>query len=195
MTKGNIKVNKLATDILSQAEIDEITALSQTNPFDLVSLIAIDKRFGGPGFSNINDERTGRYELTDEDIFRPLQYCAMHFEMVAEGSKAEWLPRFTIQMCGLQLEGLVKRISKKSKLPLGAALNSPLAIKHIESSKRTHLIAFSKIYNDAKHTVSASKDSHLFAVQDMVLVYIISRILSMHLYNKVQLVTDLSIFQ
>src|SRR5688572_1504033 len=99
----------LAADMLTQAEIEEFGCFFTEEPFNFRRLIEFDRSMGGPGFSNVSCDGSGRYHVEDGEIFRPLQYCSMYFTMAYEGSDAHWLTRTLVQMSSLHIEGLVKR--------------------------------------------------------------------------------------
>jgi hypothetical protein len=111
MTTNYSALTTLATAILIESEIEEFGQLFTEEPFNFQELIKFDQRLGGPGFSNVSCDGHSRYHVEDRDIFRPLQYCSMYFEMAYEGSKPEWLTRTLVQMSSLHIESLVKRIA------------------------------------------------------------------------------------
>lgn len=82
--------------------------------FNLSDFLDFDRSLGGVGIFNINNGGTGAYDVRDRDIYRPYQYILSYLEF-----KTPWLTRGIIQMCGLHLESIVKRIAGRDKLPLG----------------------------------------------------------------------------
>lgn len=56
-----------------------IKALELVEPRDLLNMARVDDRLGGPSLLSINQNGSGNYEIAGRDVFRPLQYCVMHF--------------------------------------------------------------------------------------------------------------------
>lgn len=186
----------VASDMLSQAELDEFKLLfTEEEPFDYSKLVELDQTLGGPGFSNVSCNGTGRYHVEDGDIFRPLQYCDMYFEMAYEGSMAQWLARTLVQMSSLHVEGLVKSIVGGSAYPLGRVLRDPRVHQRLPADVWARLDKFTGIYNEAKHNMRHPKDTHLFSIEDAVLAYILARKLAAALYPHAHLHTDIAIFK
>ena len=194
MTSPYRTLVNLASDMLSEDELDESGDLFTEEPFDRQKLIALDKKLGGPGFSNVSCNGTGRYHVQDRDIFRPLQYCSMYFKLAYEGSEAHWLNRTLVQMSSLHIEGLVKSMVGGSQYPLGRVLRDQRVRQGLPADAWSRIDRFTGIYNEAKHTMSHAKDTHLFSIQDAVMAYIISRQLAKTLYPVARLHTDLAIF-
>lgn len=184
----------LATDILTESEIEELGQLFSEEPFNLQELVQFDQRLGGPGFSNVSCQGHGRYHVEDRDIFRPLQYCSRYFELAYEGSEPEWLTRSLVQMSSLHIESLVKRIAGGSQYPLGRVLRDIRVRQKIAPDVWLRIDSFTRIYNEAKHTVNHPKDTHLFSVEDAIMAYLIARKLAISLYPVTRLYTDLTVF-
>lgn len=184
----------LMGELLTESERNEFSNLFTESPFDVGKLMGLDRKLGGPGFSNVSCNGTGRYHAEDGDIFRPLQYCSMYFKMACEGSQAHWLTRTLVQMSSLHIEGLVKRIVGGSQYPLGRILRDPRVIQHLPGDTLNRLVRLTSIYNEAKHTLSHTKDTHLFSIEDAILVYLLARKLANTLYPYAHLHTDLVIF-
>ena len=161
---------------------------------DFSRLVEVDQTLGGPGFSNVSCNGTGRYHVEDRDIFRPLQYCSMYFRMAYEGSEADWLARTLVQMSSLHIEGLVKSMIGGSQHPLGRVLRDPRVQQRLGAATWNRTAQFTNIYNEAKHNLSHAKDTHLFSIEDAVLAYILARKLATALYLHARLHTDLAIF-
>lgn len=184
----------LASDMLTEDELDEFGDLFTEEPFDRHKLVALDKKFGGPGFSNVSCNGTGRYHAEDRDIFRPLQYCSMYFKLAYDGSEAHWLTRTLVQMSSLHIEGLVKSMVGGSQYPLGHVLRDQRVRQRLPADTWNRTDRFTGIYNEAKHTMSHAKDTHLFSFRDAILAYILARKLAVALYPHAQLHTDLKLF-
>lgn len=184
----------LASDLLSEAELEEFTQLFKKEPFDYSKLIKLDQGMGGPGFSNVSCNGTGRYHVEDRNIFRPLQYCSIYFKMTYEGSDAHWLTRTLVQMSSLHIEGIVKSMVGGSHYPLGRVLRDPGVRRTLPADTWIHVTRFTGVYNEAKHNLSHSKDTHLFTIEDSVLAYILARKLAAALYPHARLHTDLLVF-
>jgi hypothetical protein len=184
----------LASDTLTEAELDKYRQLFAEEPFDYSKLIDFDRSIGGPGFTNVSCNGTGRYHVEDRDIFRPLQYCSMYFKMSYEGSDAHWLTRTLVQMSSLHIEGLVKSMVGGSMQPLGRVLRLPVVRQSLDPVTWSRIDQFTHIYNEAKHTLSHPKDTHLFSMEDALLAYVIARKLAIALYPITRLHTDLKVF-
>jgi hypothetical protein len=184
----------LAADLQTPAEEASLLEIVTDWPASYAALIELDRSLGGPGFSNIDHENRGLYAIEDRDIFRPLQYVSTYFKMSADGSLAPWLTRTLVQMSGILLESLIKRIAGVDRLPLGAALAKPLAKRKINGENWDQLQQFSRIYNAAKHHVNQPKDTHLFSMEDAILAYYVARKLAADLYPLATLSTDIEIF-
>ncbi len=97
-------------------------------------------------------------------------------------------------MSCLHLEGLVKRISRRSRLPLGRALQTGRAKAAIDAPTWEFIRRLTPIGNRSKHEFSQDIDTHMFDWEDAVLVYFIARRLARGLYPLAQLKTDVSVF-
>ncbi len=186
---------ELAEALLSEAELEYVKVLVERRPLDYALLIEFDQMLGGPGISNVDCFGFGRYAIPDRDIFRPLQYLDTYFAMVAEESRAEWLTRELIHLSSLHIENLVKRMSRKSRLPLGALLRESTVRSKIDTDLWTRITVFTRIYNDSKHNVSHPKDTHLFSIADTVIAYAVCRRFAQLLYPHVRLTTDFATFE
>lgn len=184
----------LASDLLTEAELDEFGQLFSEEPFDNGKLLELDRNLGGPGFSNVSCNGTGRYHVEDRDVFRPLQYCSMYFKMAYEGSDAHWLTRTLVQMSSLHVEGLVKSMVGGSMQPLGRVLRTPSVRQRLDPVIWNRINQFTSIYNEAKHNLNHPKDTHLFSIEDALLSYIIARKLAAALYPVARIHTELTIF-
>ena len=181
---------QLITDLYSPTEIEALRVVVQATPFDYDALVDFDRQFGGPSIGALSENGHGRYAVADRDVFRPLQYCSMY--LGAEASIREWTARETVHMAGLHLESLIKRVGRVGRLPLGGALRHILVRPKLDPVHWQQLVAFSKVYNAAKHDVDQAMDTHLFSVEDAILAYCICRRLAISLYAQAGLMTDLS---
>ena len=178
-------------------EVRQIRLLAETKFLRLDYLVAFDDMLGGPSISHMNCRQEGRYEVSDRDIFRPLQYCGMYFK--AMGSKENianplWLTRDIVQMSSLHIEGLIKNIGNIFHFPLGAALRNTVVKQKVDTVTWNQIDTFTHVYNDAKHNFSHEKDTHMFSVEDAVLAYFVCRKLGKKLYPLAKLVTDIKVF-
>lgn len=186
---SNLKNNiiDIANKLLTLQEIDDIRYLSNNRKNLFSEMIKIDMKIGGAGIHNINIGDTGRYEIKDRDIFRPIQYIYAYLKMKPEDF--DWVTREIIHMSGLHLESLIKRLFSVNRYPLGQALALPLAKLKIDHQLYANLKAVIKPYNNAKHHLEQYKDTHLFDVESALLYYVAVRKLSLmllpitHLYT------------
>lgn len=189
----------LISELYSADEVNEIRnleTLDEQGLYKWESMCRFDMRLGGPGLHNIHRPgrwwpgAEGRYERGDRDIFRPLQYCAVHFEM-RDPHRIPWLTRAIVQMVGLHLESLIKRMTSISNRPLGQLLVSrDLWLKRkLGTETYDRLKRFTPVYNAAKHDVKQKKDTHLFTPGESVLVFFVARRLSRAIYPHVRLAT------
>lgn len=81
-----------------------------------------------------------------------------------------------------------------SQYPLGRVLRDPRVRQRLPTDIWQRVDQFTGIYNEAKHTMSHAKDTHLFSVEDAVLAYILARKLAATFYPTARLHTDLAIF-
>jgi hypothetical protein len=188
---------KLTNGLFTAEEARQIQWLIETEPLDLNLLIAVDEAFGGPSVSHMNCGREGRYEVSDRDIFRPLQYCGMYFKAFVSKVKLDdplWLTRDVVEMSSLHIEGLIKNIGSIARLPLGTALHKAIVRQRVEPDTWQQIDTFTHIYNDAKHNFSHEKDTHMFSIEDALLSYFVCRKLGLKLYPLAKLSTDIRIF-
>jgi len=161
-------------------------------------LTAFDEEFVGPSISRINCQNSGRYEIADRDIFRPLQYCGMYFKAMVSKENIDdplWLTRDIVERSSLHIEGLIKNIGNVFHLPLGAALRNAIVKSKVDPVTWKQIDMFTHIYNDAKHNFNQEKDTHMFSVEDALLAYFVCRKLGLKLYPIADLVTDMKIFE
>ncbi len=184
----------IASQLLTAAQVAELRPIATTRPLNYEQFILFDHTLGGPNMLNVSRNGLGRYAPDDRDVFRPLQYCQMYFELVAEESRAEWLTRELVHMSSLHVEGLVKLITGTPRLPLGNALQQPRAKSTINPMLWGQIDRFRSVYNNAKHSMNHPVDTHMFTVEDAVVSYIICRRFALMLYPYVRLATDLSMF-
>jgi hypothetical protein len=187
----------LAEDLLTPAELSQLRSLVRTDPIDYGQLVKFDRMLSGPSISQLSCNGSGRYATSDRDVFRPLQYCSIHFHLGSQHGDLEWRSRLIIHMSSLHVESLVKRIGTVSHLPwpLGRAMRESVVRNKIDRHTWNCISKFTAVYNQAKHNVSQPKDTHLFSIEDAVLAYVISRKLGMYLYPVAMLGTDLAIFE
>jgi len=177
----------IANRILTSEEINNIQVICQNRKNLFLGMMQIDMRIGGAGIHNINSGNTGRYEIKDRDVFRPIQYIYAYLKM--EPGDFDWVTREIIHMSGLHLESLVKRLFSINKFPLGQALAIPLAKIKLDGHLHSNLKAIVRPYNNAKHHLEHNKDTHLFDVESAMLYYVSVRKLSLkvmpltHLYT------------
>lgn len=179
-------------------EVHQIRLLIEAKPFALDQLIAFDEKLVGPSISRMNCERSGRYEIADRDIFRPLQYCGSYFDAMFSKENIDdplWLTRDIVEMSSLHIESLIKNIGSIARLPLGTALQKAIVKQRVDPETWKQLDTFTHVYNDAKHNFSHEKDTHMFSVEDATLSYLVCRKLGEKLYPLARLVTNISIFE
>lgn len=188
----------LVTELFATEEVHQIRLLMEAKPFTLDQLIAFDEKLVGPSISRMNCERSGRYEIADRDIFRPLQYCGSYFDAMFTKENIDdplWLTRDIVEMSSLHIESLIKNIGEIANLPLGKALRNVVVKQKVDSVTWKQLDTFTHIYNDAKHNFSHTKDTHMFSVEDAALSYFVCRKLGEKLYPLAKLATDIKIFE
>lgn len=184
----------LAAELLDSVSLGKLRGLTSSQPVSYDKLVEFDCYLGGPGMSNINQNGVGRYHIADRDVFRPLQYCVMYFDIGFRRGNLEWLSRDIVQMSSLHIEGLVKRVGRVFHLPLGTALRKAVVERKVDPVTWDRIARFTKVYNDAKHNVRHPKDTHLFSIQDAIIAYVVCRKLGMSLYHLAGLRTDLTVF-
>lgn len=178
----------MASRLLTSEEIRDIQLLCKNRKNLFLEMIQIDMKMGGAGVHNINKGNTGRYEIKDRDIFRPIQYIYAYLKM--QPDDFDWVTREIIHMSGLHLESLIKRLFNIDRFPLGQALALPLAKFKLDSQLYSNLKAIIKPYNSAKHHLDHKKDTHLFSVECALLYYISVRKVSLKLMPIVHLYTS-----
>ena len=195
MNSSNIATTlwDLIQKLFSQSEFDEIRLLLNGENIDLDALSRLDSAIGGPSKDNISSDRSGRYELSDEDIFRPLQYCDMYISRIND-STAEWLTRAIVHMSSLHIEGIIKRISGTPKHPLGRALRALKVKQTIEDTLLSQINVYLPIYNSSKHDMNHPRDTHLFSTEAAILSYLVCRKFAIKLLPHISTKTDLRIF-
>ncbi|MEC5424251.1 hypothetical protein QGM71_12190 [Virgibacillus sp. C22-A2] len=180
------KLISVASNYFNDSELQRIDSLSSNPHFD--NLLTLDREIGGIGIFNINNGRTGRYHVEDRDILRPLQYIYMNLEL--RENSLSWFTRDIIHMCGLHLESIIKRCTRKYRTPLGKSLYDKKLIKILDARIISELGVIAKLFNAAKHEVSSYKDEHLFSIKDALYCYFITRKLASELYRHVELYTS-----
>jgi len=188
----------LAKEIFAQDEITMLDKLVRISPFDASLLYLLDNSLPGPSMTRMNCKNEGRYEIADRDIFRPLQYCGMHFGIAIKNNWDDdslWQMRSVVQMSSLHIEGLIKNIGSVFHLPLGAALRNQIVKAKLDALTWEQIATYTHVYNDAKHNFGHEKDTHLFSVEDAVLAYFVCRKLGIKLYPFADLATDITIFE
>jgi hypothetical protein len=180
---------QLTTELVAALDLGTLRAIAQASPFEYNALVTFDQQLGGPSMGILSANNSGRYEVADREVFRPLQYCSMFLE--ADSPTREWTARETVHMAGLHLESLIKRVGQVGPVPLGAALRHILVRPKLDPVLWQQMVRFAKVYNAAKHNVNHPKDTHLFSVEDAVLAFIVARQLAMQLYPLVKLKTEL----
>ena len=181
-------IRVLAQRLFNNDEILDILRISSDKDNLFANMFEYDKKLGGPGIHNINKGNTGRYSVKDRDIFRPIQYIYAYFKM--KPGDFDWVTREIVHMCGLHLESLVKRLFSITRYPLGQALALPLARLKLDKQLLLDLKSVINPYNNAKHHMDHTKDSHLFDVETALLYYVITRHLSLKLLEITHVYTD-----
>lgn len=177
----------IANRLLTSEEIRDIQFIANNRKNLFNDMLEIDMKIGGAGIHNINIGDTGRYEIKDRDIFRPIQYIYAYLKMKPEDF--DWVTREIIHMSGLHLESLIKRLFAIRRYPLGQALALPLAKVKLEKQLYENLKLVIKPYNNAKHSLNQYKDTHLFDVETALFYYVAVRKISLmlmpitHLYT------------
>ena len=183
----------LAGELLPAADVSLLRSLLASSSLDYRQIAAFDDGIAGPSLSRLDYGGICPCDMADRDVFRPLQYCDAYFASAARGN-AEWFARDLVQMSGLHLESLVKRIGRVWHLPLGGALREARVRCRLDAATWSLLDRFTRMYNAAKHYVSQPKDTHLFSVEDAAVTYFVSRALGNRLYPMAGMTTDLSLF-
>jgi hypothetical protein len=181
-----LNLNTILNKYFSENDIIKINQLCSKTDFE--DILAFDRLIGGIGIFNINIGRTGRYNVEDRDVLRPLQYIYMNLNIHQDS--LSWYTRDIIHMCGLHLESIVKRITKKNRVPLGKSLFDGKLKSIIDSELLSDIKIIAVLFNAAKHEVSRNKDEHLFSIEDALLCYFITRKLADNLYPYIKLYTN-----
>lgn len=184
----------LAEELFLSDEWQILQQLCKTSPINYPQINSFDQSLGGPSILGVSCRGWGRYEAQDRDVFRPLQYCAVHFHPAYKKYDIEWATRDVIEMSSLHLESLIKRIGKVWHLPLGQALRNAVVKAKVDPVTWGQISRYTRIYNDAKHNFNHNKDTHMFSVEDALLAYFVCRKLGKKLYPLASLSTDLSVF-
>lgn len=194
MANYSVSLEQLASELFEASTLVDLQSIKQQKPLPIHQFVAFDSRVGGPGFFNVDCYGHGRYEVEDRDIFRPLQYCRVYFEMIARESQAEWLTREVVHMSSLHIENLVKRIGRVQRMPLGKVLREIVVKRKLAPVLWDQIVRYTAMYNASKHDVDQPKDTHLFSTGDAILAYTICRKFAVSLYPHVTLKTDLAVF-
>jgi len=166
---------RLTDDVFTSAHAELIRNLLSTDRLRLDELVIIDRGIGGPSLDQLDDTGSGRYDPSDRDVFRPLQYLKSYFVMLEEGRTVDWLAREMVHMSALHLETLVKRAGRLGPLPLGTALGKVRVRNQLGDVLVGQVSQVVQIYNAAKHHVDHPMDTHLFSVEDGILSYLVCR--------------------
>lgn len=184
-------LRELAEELLTPAQIERLDEIIAAHPLDFDALFAFDVALGWGSMGHVSTGNTGNYAIEDRDVFRPIQYCEMHFaKMSKDADAAAWWSRHVIHMASLHIESLVQRIGLVNRLPLGRAIQEKVFRAKVDGVTWKRLDRFRHIYNDAKHNVSHPKDTHLFSQEDALLAYIVCRMMGMALHPLANLSTD-----
>jgi hypothetical protein len=84
---------RLAQEVLTPVERNTLQTLIQAQPLDYQGLLDFDRSLGGQSLDRVSCNGHGRYEIPDRAIFRPLQYIAVYFSKLDQGSELDWLAR------------------------------------------------------------------------------------------------------
>jgi len=183
MTRFNTELWELAEKHFNSAELLQMRLVVDSKPLNFDDFVDFDATLGGACMSNVTGPHgSGRYDLSDREVFRPLQYCAMYFNREQDMAEVEFFARNVVQMSGLHIESLLNRVGGFVGFTLGRALRDWRIRRRIDRVTWTHIDKFRGIYNAAKHAVDHDKDTHLFSVEDSVLAYFVSRSLGEVLY-------------
>jgi len=183
-------LRELATDVLTTEECDAVRSLVLTGHEVSSGFSALDARIGGPLWYGA-PQQDHYYHLDDREVFRPLQYCQMYIGRVFADPDGSWFTRSTVQMGGLHLESLVKRVAVVAWGPLGQIVShNPVFKQRIAADQRSLLLRFARAYNLAKHDVSHPMGTHLFSLEDALCAYLVARKLGVSLYPFARLRTS-----
>jgi hypothetical protein len=78
---------KLVEELFATEEVSQIRLFAGATPLDLEHLTEFDDTLGGPSVSHMHCGREARYEISDREVFRPLQYCGMYFKVMISKKK------------------------------------------------------------------------------------------------------------
>lgn len=173
------EIRDIASRLLTSEEIHEIQKLLKKRNDLFSNMRNIDMNMGGAGTHNINRGNTGRYNIEDRDIFRPIQYIYAYLQM--RPGDFDWVTRGIIHMSGLHLESLIKRLFSIRRIPLGQALALRIAKLKLDNQLYLDLKAIIRPYNNAKHHLEHCKDTHLFDVESALLYYVAVRKIALKL--------------
>jgi len=188
-------LRQLAQQALSISEQRQLLLVLATSPFSVEDMAAFDLSLGGPSMTRLDCHNSGRYDIKDRGVFRPLQYCCSYLELADRVDQIEWLTRELVHMSGLHLETTLKRVGQTSMpWPLGILLNNSTIQRKVNIQLRNQISQFLDIYNASKHDVEQPKDTHLFSLEDAVIAYAISRKIGTQLYPMATLATNIAIF-
>lgn len=192
---------RLCEELFSPTHLRRLQEVSATDPLDVDAIVSFDDSFPGPSLSRIADERFNapgtlgipghgitRCEVEDRATFRPLHYCMVDLTSEEMGELA-WRAREVVEMSGLHLESLLKRIGHEPFLPLGDILLRRLK-PQVDQETWQQLSLFKEVHTDAKHRFDHQLGTHLFSVQEAVLAYFVARRLGQKLYPLANLKSD-----
>lgn len=189
-------LRQLAQQVFSIAEQRQLLSILSTTPFPLEEMIGLDLSLGGPSMARMNCNNSGRYHVNDRAVFRPLQYCGSYLEMADGANEIVWLTREIVHMSGLHLETTLKRVGQTNMpWPLGELLYNRTVKSKVDAIIRGQIGQFLHVYNASKHDVDQPKDTHLFSLEDAIIVYAISRRIGVQLYPLTKLYTKIAIFE
>lgn len=92
-------LEKLVSELCSEVELEALEAVFAPE-FNHHVLLELDLLIGGPGVATFEAAKLGPEDLSDRDVFRPLQYCGWYFSMFPVTS---WLSREVVYMSGYTL--------------------------------------------------------------------------------------------
>lgn len=180
----------LAGDLLTPVQLKRLDSIINASPLDFQALFGFDCDLGWGSMGHVSSGTIGNYSIDDRDVFRPIQYCQMHFAKMSKHTDGAWLSRHIVHMASLHIESLVQRIGLVHRLPLGRAIREKVFRAKVDGQTWDRLERFRHIYNDAKHNVGHQKDTHLFSQVDAMLAYVVCRRLGQDLHHLANLSTD-----
>ena len=187
-------LRQLIIELFTEDQQKRIQMLVDSELPNIEAVISFDDSLEGPSISRINCQNLGRYKTKDRYIFRPLQYCGMHFMHTQRSNDAKWHTRDFLEMSSLHIEALIKNIGGFLNLPLGMALHKAIVKAKVDLVTWKQIETYTHVYNDAKHNFSHKKDTHMFSVEDALLAYFVCRKLAVKLYPLAKLATNMKIF-